>query len=72
MVIDRINPRGNYCPENCRWITKQENARRVVGDRDKEIDLLKNEILLLQSKILIKTPIDEYIENIKIGGRLGN
>lgn len=30
LTIDRIDPDGNYCPENCRWITKSENSKRVV------------------------------------------
>jgi len=27
LTIDRINPDGNYCPKNCRWIPKSENSR---------------------------------------------
>ena len=30
LTIDRIDPNGNYCPENCRWITKSENSKRVI------------------------------------------
>ena len=30
LTIDRIDPDGNYCPSNCRWITRSENSARVI------------------------------------------
>jgi hypothetical protein len=29
LTIDRIDSDKNYCPENCRWITLEENSRRA-------------------------------------------
>jgi hypothetical protein len=27
LTIDRVDPAGDYCPENCRWITIQEQQK---------------------------------------------
>ena len=28
LTIDRINNDGNYCPDNCQWLTRTENASK--------------------------------------------
>lgn len=33
LTIDRINVNGNYCPENCRWITHREQCSNRTSNR---------------------------------------
>lgn len=34
MTIDRTDNDGNYCPDNCRWVTREDNTRnRLPTDR---------------------------------------
>ena len=33
LTIDRIDVNGNYCPENCRWISKREQSWNKTNTR---------------------------------------
>ena len=41
LTIDRINFKGNYCPENCRWVDMKFQANNRSNNRIIEIDQKK-------------------------------
>lgn len=45
LTIDRIDVNGNYCPENCRWIT---NANQQRNRRNNRYYILDGETLCVQ------------------------
>ena len=47
LTIDRIDNNGDYCPENCRWITRAENAKKGSNSYQKK----NTEFLNIQSDL---------------------
>jgi len=33
LTIERVDVNGDYCPENCKWITREEQARNKRNNR---------------------------------------
>lgn len=55
LSIERRDPRLNYCPENCEWISKSENSIRANEFKDKLIQELLVENQRLKDLLSLKT-----------------
>lgn len=77
LTIDRLNINGNYEPNNCEWVTREENTRRQVADgHGHQTQILINEIpyksvaeasrfIKKQTKLKIKvSSIKQYLYRI--------
>lgn len=60
LTIDRIDSNGNYCPDNCRWITLSENSKRANYGRQKNFSKLGCIVGIYNKKAIIFDNITKF------------
>lgn len=59
LSIDRIDVDGDYCPENCRWITRSENSRQRNFGYDYSKAKFSRRFIIVNG---MKLNVREYVE----------
>ena len=77
LQIDRINNDGNYCPENCRWVTHQTNSQKRTNSKLTIDDVIHLKLLIgigyAPKCITSLTGLSSgFISRVKSGKRWGN
>ena len=67
LTIDRIDNNGNYCPENCRFVSMHEQSRNKRNNV--KIMYKGKEMLLLDVSKLVKIPYRTLLFRYKMGDR---
>lgn len=71
--IDRIDSNIGYCPENCRWITLDENRRRALAGKksicrkESKKEIFSNERIEVRIMNLLERIANEKGENYAAG-----
>lgn len=60
MQIDRIDVNGDYCPENCRFVTASENARNKRNNIHNDEQIKKIKMLYVTTPISQKELADKF------------
>ena len=66
MSIERVNVNGNYCPENCTWIPKNEQALNKRNSVFITIDGIKKNMCVWMKEFGIKS-VKPYVDYKKYG-----
>lgn len=54
LVLDRKDPQGNYDPDNCQFITKEDNLKKSHIDSPRQMQHLRNAKLSLEDVSMIR------------------